>query len=267
MWFQYTSETAPVQPETIFEIGTFLVTNAMILGVCVTIGIALLSVYITKTASLVPKTLQTMIEVFVEASLNLLEQIVGTEKGARQLLPLIGAIFVFFGISNLIGLVPGITAITYEGTPLFRTPTNDFNMTFSVALAMVILTQIMSIKTFGVFGHMGKYFKFKELFLGFKGGIKQGLFGIIDFLIALLDIVSEIAKVFSLSLRLFGNMYAGEILMAVLLGAFAVAVPSVWLAMNVLVGVLQAMVFGALTAAYYALAVQQMNTADEQSAT
>ncbi|MBT6334908.1 MAG: F0F1 ATP synthase subunit A, partial [Candidatus Magasanikbacteria bacterium] len=67
-----------------------------------------------------------------------------------------------------------------------------------------------------------------------------------------------LAKVLSLSLRLFGNMYAGEVLAAVLLGAFAFAVPTVWLAMNVLVGVLQAMVFGALSAAYYTQAVKQM---------
>jgi len=74
-------------------------------------------------------------------------------------------------------------------------------------------------------------------------------------LIGLLDIVSEFAKVISLSLRLFGNMYAGDVLAAILLGTLAIAVPAPWLAMNLLVGVLQALVFGALTAAYYSLAV------------
>ena len=76
-------------------------------------------------------------------------------------------------------------------------------------------------------------------------------------LIFLLDIVSEVAKVVSLSLRLFGNMYAGDVLAAILLGAFAAIVPVPWLAMNLLVGVLQAMVFGSLTAAYYTLAIEK----------
>ena len=64
------------------------------------------------------------------------------------------------------------------------------------------------------------------------------------------------AKVISLSLRLFGNMFAGDVLAAILLGSFALIIPAPWLAMNLLVGVLQALVFGALTAAYYGLAIK-----------
>lgn len=257
MWFSFPSDPAPVQPDILFNLFGLDFTNAMLFGVIVTIGITIFSLIVTNRAKLLPNKLQIMIEAFVESSLNLLEQILGGKKAARHLLPLIGAIFVFFGVSNLIGLIPGLTSFTYNGVPLLRTPTNDFNMTFAVALAMVLLTQYMSLVTFGPIGHLEKYFKFRELFMSYKKGIKGVMFALIDFMIALLDIVSEVAKVFSLSLRLFGNMYAGEILMSVLLGAFAVAIPSVWLAMNLLVGLLQAMVFGALTAAYYALAIEK----------
>ena len=83
------------------------------------------------------------------------------------------------------------------------------------------------------------------------------MLAIIDFLIGLLDIISEVAKVISLSLRLFGNMYAGEVLAGVVLGAFALIVPTPLVAMSILVAVLQAVVFGSLTAAYYTLAVQK----------
>jgi len=262
-FFRVTSETAPVQPEIIITVLGVGVTNAMFMGVLVTVLVTLVAFAYTRRPKLIPGTFQTMIEMAVGSFYHLVEQISPDTKTAQKLLPLIGAIFVFFGISNLIGLIPGLTAITYDGTPIFRTPTNDFNMTFSVATAMILLTQYASIRAFGPFGHLGKYFKFKELFLGFKKGLKEGIFAIIDFLIALLDIISEFAKVFSLSLRLFGNMYAGEILMAVLLGAFAAVIPSVWLAMNLLVGVLQAMVFGALTAAYYSLAVQKSEAAED----
>lgn len=254
--FQVAVENPGVQPEIIGSIGSFPITNAMLLAALVTLLFLLLGLYTKKHSKLVPSKFMIMLEETVKSFQTLLMQITGNERMAAQLLPLIGALFLYMGVGNLIGLVPGLTAITHDGAAIFRTPTNDFNTTFSIALAMVILTQIMSIRQFGLLGHLGKFFKFKDVFLGFKKGIGDGFIAIIEFLVGLLDIISEIAKVVSLSLRLFGNMYAGEVLMAVLLGAFAIAIPSAWLAMNLLVGVLQAMVFGALTAAYYTLAVE-----------
>ena len=121
---------------------------------------------------------------------------------------------------------------------------------------MVILTHVASIRDWGIFGHLGKYFKFKEVILGFKKSFGAGMAAIIDFLIGLLDIVSEIAKTISLSLRLFGNMYAGEVLTVVIFAGLAYGLPSAWLAMNLLVAVVQTIVFGSLTAAYYMLAVK-----------
>lgn len=254
-FLQVQSEIISVRPETVFSIGAFDVTNSIVMGVFITILLTLFVVYTRRRLTLNPSKTQSVLEMAVEGMLYLVEQITADRKKAEKLLPLIGTIFVFFMISNLITLIPGVGSITYNGVPVFRGPTNDFNMTFSVALAIVILSQIMSIKHFGVFGHLGKYFKFKELFQGFKKGIGTGMVALIDFLIGLLDIISELAKVFSLSLRLFGNMFAGEILLALLLGAFAFVVPTVWLGMNLLVGVIQAIVFGALSAAYYTMAV------------
>ena len=257
MWFQVKSAPAPIQPDILFEIAGLPMTNAMLMGVVGTLLILILSLIIRFRTKLLPSKFQTVIELSVEAFYKLTAQILGNDRAGRQLLPLIGTIFVFFGFSNLIGLIPGVTSITYNGLPLFRTPTNDFNMTFSVAAAIIIITQFMTIKTIGPFGYIGKFIKVKEVYKGFRKGIGAGMISIVDFLLGLLDIVGEIAKAFSLSLRLFGNMYAGEIMAGVLLGAFALIVPSVWLGFNMFVAVLQAMVFGALTAAYWALAVQK----------
>ncbi len=257
--FQVDAQQAAIQPEHIFTFFGVSITNAMLLGVVITAGFAVLSFFVYKKTKLKPSKKQTLLEITVESFYNLLEQIAGSKKAADTLLPLVGTIFLFFGVSNLIGLVPGVTSITFNDVALFRTPTNDFNMTFSIALAVVVITQIASIKACGIFGHIGKFIKIKDVFVGFRHGLRTGFMAIIDFVLGLFDIISEVAKVFSLSLRLFGNMYAGEVLMAVLLGAFALAIPTVWLAMNVLVGVLQAMVFGALTAAYYGLAVQKID--------
>jgi len=246
----------PVAPETIFEIAGYPVTNALLLGLLGTFLLILFVIILRKKLALVPKRLQSASEIMVEAFLNLMEQVTGSKKSALKILPIVGTIFVYFGLSNLIGLVPGISSFHVDGTPLFRTPTNDFNLTFSVAFAVVILAQIASIKQFGLLTHIGKYIQITGVINGFKKGIGAGVLSIVDFLIGLLDIVSEFAKVVSLSLRLFGNMYAGEVLAAILLGAFAFLVPIPWLAMNILVGILQAMVFGSLTVAYYSLAVQ-----------
>jgi F-type H+-transporting ATPase subunit a len=263
MFLQVPTEQPSVQPETLFHIGQLPFTNAMMTGVLVTILLFIISVIISKRRSLVPSRFQTVIEMIVEGFLGLLESITGSKKSAKTLLPLIGTLFVFIAVGNLIALIPGLTSITYEGRSLFRTATNDFNLTFSIALAMVLYTNFASLKEFGIFGHLGKFFKFKGIFIGFKKGMGEGVLAIVDFLIGLLDIVSELAKVISLSLRLFGNMYAGDVLAAILLGALAVAVPAPWLAMNLLVGILQALVFGALTAAYYSLAVASV---DEEAA-
>ena len=255
-FLQVAAEQPGVQPDILVSIGSLNITNAMLMGVFVTLILLVGSLIIKYRAALMPSRFQMLVEMAVESFLGLLEQITGDRKTADQLLPLIGTLFLFIGFSNIIGLIPGLTSLTYNGTAIFRTPTNDFNMTFSIATAMIILTNVMSIKVFGPIGYLGKFFKFKDVYLGFKKSIGDGVLAIVDFLIGLLDIVSEVAKIVSLSLRLFGNMYAGEVLAAILLGAFAAVIPAAWLAMNLLVGILQALVFGALTAAYYQLAVE-----------
>jgi F-type H+-transporting ATPase subunit a len=255
--FQVAVEQPNVQPETVFTLfESFAVTNAMLTNLLVLGIFIVLAIAISRRKSVVPTGFHVLIETTVESFVNLLQQITGKRETALQLLGLVGAIFLYMGVSNLLLLIPGLSSFTYNGVSLFRTPTNDFNTTFSIAFAVIIITNIMSIKVFGVFGHLGKFFKFKEVYAGFKSSIGDGFLAIIDFLIGLLDIISEIAKVVSLSLRLFGNMYAGEVLAAILLGSFAILVPAPWLAMNLLVGILQALVFGALTAAYYTLAVE-----------
>lgn len=263
MFLQVPAAQPTVQPEVLFSIGGLPVTNAMMLAGTITISLLIFTLFVSRKPKLAPTKLQSAIEILVEGIIDLLESITGKRKSAVQLLPLIGALFVFIGLGNLVALFPGVTSLTYEGTSVFRTATNDFNLTFSIALAMVIYTNYASLKEFGIFGHLGKFFKFKEVFIGFRKGLGEGVLSIVDFLIGLLDIISELAKVISLSLRLFGNMFAGDVLAAILLGALAVAVPAPWLAMNLLVGVLQALVFGALTAAYYSLAVARM---DEETA-
>jgi len=262
-FFQHKTELPGIQPDTLFSVGSVPISNAMLLGILVTLGVALTAFFIKKTAKLKPTKFQTAMEIIIQAFFDQCVQILHSKKTAAKLLPLVGTIFVFFGVSNLITLIPGITSFTYDGMTMFRTPTNDFNMTFSVALAILLLTQYASIRKFGIFRHLGKFLKVKEIVVGFKQGFGKGMLAIVNFFLGLLDILSEIAKAFSLSLRLFGNMFAGDILAALLLGAFALVVPAVLVGFNLLVGVIQALVFGVLAAAYYHLAVVDDEATEE----
>lgn len=245
-----------LEPDIIFSVAGFPIASSTLMILLITLIISVLSGFIIKTFTVKPGKFQTIIELLYEQIVDLINQITQSRKHAQRIFPIIGSMLVYLTIANLIGVIPGLTEITYNDSALFRSPTADFNTTFGLAFAAVIILQFVSIKEYGVLGHLGKFFKFKEVYQGFKKGLSAGLVSLIDFFVGLLDIIGEIAKIVSLALRLFGNMYAGNVLMVIIFGAISVVLPAIWLGMNIFVGVLQAMVFSALVAAYYMLAVK-----------
>lgn len=250
----------PIGPETVFEVAGFPIANSFLMIWLIVVLLCGLGWYISKRFDIRPSRFQSMIEVTYEAMLDLVNQITGSRERSKVIFPLAGALFIYIGVANFIGLVPGLTDITYNGVSVFRTPTADFNTTFGLALAMVLLTHVTSIADWGFLGHLGKFFQFGHVYRSFKKSISDGLVSLIDFCIGLLDIISEAAKVISLSIRLFGNMYAGQVLMVILVGAVAVILPSLWFAMSLLSALIQAIVFGALVTSYYALSVKTEET-------
>lgn len=176
----------------------------------------------------------------------------GGEKNAKFILPLSASIFFYIVVSNIISIIPGLTSITYNNISIFRSPTSDFNTTFGLALGMVIIINLISLKDYGFFDYFGKFLQFKSVILGFKKGLKEGLLSVVNFMIGILDVIAEMAKVISLSLRLFGNVYAGEVLIVILFGAVAFLVPTIWMSMSLLFGLVQAIVFSSLVTVYYA---------------
>ena len=254
--FRINRETSEVMPDTIMMIENFKITNSTLTSILILFIFILICFFVIRKYKLRPNKSQSAVEILIESMFNLIKQITASEKYARVLFPLIATIFVYIGFSNLISLIPGLMSITINDISLFRSPTTDFNTTFGLAIGSVVLTNVVSIKDWGFFGHLGKFFKFKDIYLGFKKNIKSGFMAMIDFAIGLLDIVGELAKIISLSLRLFGNMYAGEILATLILGSFAYVIPILWTTMSLLSGVIQAIVFGSLTTAYYMLAVK-----------
>ena len=255
---QIAANRPTIGADTIFNIGGgFPVTNSFLMACLITIIVAIVSCFISRKLKIKPSRWQSIVEIIYEGMYGLIDQISGDKKITKKIFYLIASLFIFIGFSNLLGLfIPFLSSFTYKNMGIFRTPTTDFNTTISLALAMILLIQISSIKKWGFIRHFSNYFKFYEIINGFKKGFGAGFMGIVNFLIGLLDIVSEFARVISLSFRLFGNMFAGEMLAIVLLGFLAYILPVGWMAMNIFQGFIQALVFGSLTAAYYSLAVK-----------
>lgn len=252
--FNFPREISNIGPDTIAMIGNFKIVNSTMMILFITLLFFLVYLFITRKTQEKPSKAQSFLEILYESIASFIDQITGSRSKSEIILPVIATLFVFLGVSNLIGLIPGLTSITIGEAPLFRSPTADFNLTFVLALGAVVGIQIVSMQKNGFFGYLGQYFKFGHMIRSFKQGLQQGMISLIDFGIGLLDIVGELAKILSLSLRLFGNIYAGEVLAVILVGSLAWIVPAAWTTMNVLVGVIQALVFGSLVAAYYTLA-------------
>lgn len=249
-------EIAGINPDIIFTVFGYPIANSTLMLVGIIIIICIASFILHFTFKKIPTGFQNVAEYTYESISKILTQITGNNQQSEKIFPLIGTLFVFIFMSNFIGLIPGVESITYKGINIFRTPTSDFNTTFALAFAMVIFLQLVAIKDWGILGYIGKFLQVHDVIKGFKQGIGSGLNAVINFFIGLLDIVGEIAKVISLSLRLFGNMYAGSVLATIILGGFAYGIPALWMSMSLLSAVVQTLVFSFLVTAYFTLSLK-----------
>lgn len=251
------TELPSINAEPIFHIGNFPVVNSYLMLLLITFVIIGVAIYgMIKFSPTKPGKLQSLLEIFYEAVYKLVKQMTGSEKRTRAIFPLIATLFAYIGISNFSGFIPGLTNITYHEVPIFRKPSSDFNMTFGLAFSMILLIQVISISEWGIIKYIERYFPVRGIIHGFRKGIKDGLIEMIHLFIGFLELIGEFAKIMSLSLRLFGNMFAGEMLTAVILGGVAYIVPVLWLGMDVLAALVQTIVFCSLVMAYYMIAIK-----------
>jgi F-type H+-transporting ATPase subunit a len=248
---------ANIRPDTVFKIGNFPIVNSTLLQIVVVIIVGITAWYSARNLSVTtPSKAQIWLEAFYEVVEDFIASVAGKAK-AWRILPLGGALLVFILLQNVIALLPGIGAITINDVAMFRTSTSDFNTTLGLALVSIIVIHGAMIVDQGVFGYIGNFVKIKHVFTEFKKGITSGLLSLVDLFIGLLDIVGEFAKILSLSLRLFGNLFAGDVLMTILLGIVAFGVPGVWLLMSTLGAVVQSVVFAALVTVFFSLAINE----------
>lgn len=225
--------------EPIVRLGFFSVTNAFLDTLLVDALLIGLIVAVNKKMSKIPGYLQNIVEIMIEGFYSLVESVAGAR--ASKIFPYFTTFFLFILIANWTGLIPGITAIgIYEEhklIPFFRAATSDFNVTLGLALVSAFATHAMSISTIGIKDYLARYFSLNPIYL----------------FIGFLEIISEITKIISLSFRLFGNIFAGEIVLGTVSTIFAFLFPLPFLMLEVVVGLVQALVFSMLTMAFMAI--------------
>lgn len=258
--FRVHEEVPSIAPPILGDIGPITIATSTMTVLFITLLFVFLCVYVSKS-KLIPSKFQHLMEIFYEQVTSFITSIVGDKKTAAKVVPYVGSILVYLLVANLLPMFPFVSSlyviIDGEHVPLLRGATTDFNTTFGLALAVVVTMQIIGMREQGVMGYLSHFIQIKQVFSEFKKGIKDGMFSIVGFFVGLIELVSEIAKILSLSLRLFGNMFAHEVLTVILLGAFAYGVPAIWMGMGLLVGFVQSIVFVALATVYYSLVLKK----------
>ncbi len=254
----------PAAAEPIFHVGAFPITNAMVNGWIALAFFVVVAFVVSKKKSLVPHGIQNITEAIVEFMLVEIQKVTGDAPRARKFFPIIATIFLFILFSNWIGLLPGTGSIGVWGEmhgkieliPLLRPAASDLNLTLGIALFAVITSHVIGLRTIGVTNHVSKFVNVRGVLKSYNKGILAIFVALIEFAVGLLEIISEIAKVLSLSLRLFGNIFAGEVLLTVMLGIFSYILPIPFMFLEILVGAIQATVFAMLTLAYFTVATE-----------
>ncbi|TXI31780.1 MAG: F0F1 ATP synthase subunit A [Niabella sp.] len=233
-----------ITPETVFHIfETIPVTNSVLTTIFVSTFLVFFSLIIRLGIKFIPGKAQIITESMIGGLYDLTENITG--ENAKKFFPFIATFFMFILFSNWFGLLPllGIGVKHEESIiPFLRPATTDLNGTIALALISVITTQIIGIKALGANVHFSKFFNFSSP---------------INFFVGILELVGEISKVISFSFRLFGNIFAGEVLLSVMFFLLPLALPIPFLGLELFVGFIQAAVFSILTLVFFQMAVEK----------
>lgn len=247
----------PLPPEPLFQIGSLTITNTIVntwIGICL---LFVLGLAISRKVRLRPGAFQNGCEYILELILPYFDQVTGDRKKTIRFLPIVGSLFFFLLLSNWLGLLPGTGSITFGSTPLLRPASTDLNLNLAMALVAVLGSHLYGFISVGIFSHIGKFIQIKGLFTSITKGPMAFMTAVIHLFVGFLEIIGEMAKVVSLSLRLFGNIFAGEVLLSVMSALVGILVPTPFMFLEIIVGIVQASVFSMLTLVYLTVATAE----------
>ena len=237
-------------PELLFSISGLRVSNTLLATLVVDIVIILLVVLVRRRLSLFPGKFQAAVESIVEYLQTTTQQVAGNRT--PLIFPWVAIFFLYIVFSNLIGLLPGFGTIGFtRGTgfvPLLHVSTSDLNLTLALAVVSVVATNIIAIRTVGLGMYLRRFFALNPLLL----------------FVGLLELLQELTKFVTFSFRLFGNISAGEAVLGTMSALLAFVVPVPFLAFELLVAVIQGLVFALLTMAFMTM-LTEPHHAEENS--
>lgn len=213
-------EKLKVFPEKVFELGPVDITDTVLISWLVMAVITVVCYVATRRLDLRPTRVQEMLEALYEAVEGTVKDVVPVDPAL--VIPVLGTLWIFIGVSNLIGLIPGLS-----------TPTADINATFAFAVVAYSMSHVFGIKTRGIMGYLAHY--------------KEPTWVLLPF-----HIMAEITRTVALAVRLFGNMLSGEMVALILLGIAGFLVPVPFALLHIVIGLIQAYIFGMLTLVFIA---------------
>lgn len=233
-------------PEKLLEIKGWPVSNTLLMSWISMALLIVFSFFVKSRLKAIPGKVQNLTEAIIEAMENFMTTVTGDKEKTKKFFPLIATLFIFILISNWMGILPGVGSIGIieheKLVPFFRSTNSDINMTLALAIISVMATQIFGISMVGFFRHFSKFISFKDP---------------IQFFTGILELIAEVAKIISFSFRLFGNIFAGEVLLMVIFFLVPLIVPLPFLFLEIFVGFIQALVFAMLTLVFLTVATSK----------
>lgn len=223
--------------EQIGHLGSLPITNSMALSWIASFFLILMGMIATNKIAIIPGKVQNFFETIIEFLFDTANGILESETATKIYFPLIATLFIFIVTNNWLGLFPGVGTIGFNElsktgnnvfVPLLRSGNADLNMTLALAIVTMVAVQIFGIAALGTF-------KYAKKFINFSSPI--------NFFVGILELMGEFTRIISFSFRLFGNIFAGEVLLAVIAFLIPYILPLPFFFLELFVGVIQALVF------------------------
>lgn len=226
------------------------ITNTLLMTWAASLFIIIFAILAGRKLSLLPGRFQTVLETGIGGGLSYIEETLEDKKLARFFFPLIASLFTFILASNLLQFIPGVGSIGFymtgdgraEFLPLLRSATTDLNVTLALALISFFAIEAAGVSRLGLLKYLSKFVNFKSA---------------LGFLIGIIDLFSELARLISFSFRLFGNIFAGEVIIAIIIAFVPYVLPVPLILFEVFVGFIQAAIFALLTLFFIKIAVTE----------
>lgn len=242
--------------EKITQIGSLPITNSMVTSWVASILIIAIAYFGSRNLKKIPTGIQNLVEWIIELLMSVMNSVFENMEQTKKYFPYLATLFLFILTNNWLGLLPGVSSIGFHENgvfvPLFRSGNADVNTTMALAILTVFLIQVFGSLAIGFKKYSQKFFNFKNPIMFFVG---------------ILELISELSRIISFSFRLFGNVFAGEVLIAMITSLLPYVGPVPFYLLEVLVGLIQALVFTILATVFIKLAITDHDEHAEVSVT